>query len=129
MERLYVVYDWDRPFAECAEFESAYHQAKECLINEWQDVTIDLYCWDWGRGYKYECQYWDFCFIDRRGDAILPEDLTKAWIYWVSILWPFNTVEQLELLSGMSDICEIDLNFLMKQKRKKLYSLNKKKWY
>ena len=47
MKRLYVIYGGDdRPRAECEKFRDAYRQAKECLENGSEYITIDIYMRD-----------------------------------------------------------------------------------
>lgn len=128
MKRLYVVYGWDdRPFAECERFRDAYRQARECLGNGSEYITIDIYIRDWARWYTYECSYGDFYFIDRKGNAILPEDLSEMWVLWLN-LFDLNK-DNIDLLKDVAKTFEFELNDIGEWVYKDLYSIQRKDVY
>lgn len=128
MKRLYVVYGADdRPFAETERLRFAYDQALENISNFWWPVSIDVYMREWRRWYRRECSNWDFYFIDRKNEAILPEDLSDMWVLWYNVI-NAETKEELELhYSKLAKLFELKLNDQAESVYNQFYSLKKKK--
>lgn len=117
MKRLYVVY-WpdDAPFAECEKLRDAYSQARECFDNYWGHISIDVYFWEGNKWYTHECSYWDFYFIDRKWEAILPEDLGTMWVHWYGIFYCDNE-QALNDINNICSNCELELNDIYNKRK------------
>lgn len=129
MKRLYVVYGPDdRPFAETERLRFAYDQALECIHNNWWPISIDIYLWEWRRWYRRECSYGDFYFIDKRNEAILPEDLLDMWVIRKNII-SCETEEELKKFVDIAQLFELEFNDYAKDVYSRFYSLNaKRRW-
>ena len=125
MKRLYVVYGPDeRPFAETERLRFAYEQAMESIANNWWPVSIDIYMREWRRWYRWECANRDFYFIDRKNEAILPEDLADAWVLWYTVIYA-DTQEELEHYGTIGRLFELGLNDNAALAFNKFYSVKK----
>ena len=127
MKRLYVIYGGDdRPRAECERLRDTYRQARECLTNGSEYITIDIYMWDWARGYTYECSGGDFYFMDRKRNVISSSDLADAGILWYSLTKSI-TLEDIEKFEWVFRLFELGLNDISIDAYKKFYSFKRKK--